>query len=210
MTGCTKISPGCKFCYAERLAARLERMGNPRYVNGFDLTLHADQFELPLQWKRPQPRVRQLHERSLSCGRPGHVHRIGVPDDGAGTLAFLPGAHEAGRTVTADRAKARMAEERVDGRLASRTPITSRGSTISGRFRRRRTISLTRTATRAASASESETHRLGDRRGRKRAALSKAGSGMDPRPPRSMRSGKRAVLLQAMGRLSLEVWRSNA
>jgi protein gp37 len=54
VTGCTKVSPGCKFCYAERLAARLERMGNPRYVNGFDLTLHADQVELPLQWKRPR------------------------------------------------------------------------------------------------------------------------------------------------------------
>jgi protein gp37 len=52
VTGCTKISPGCKHCYAERLAARLERMGNPRYVNGFDLTLHADQMRLPLTWKR--------------------------------------------------------------------------------------------------------------------------------------------------------------
>jgi protein gp37 len=54
VTGCTKISPGCKHCYAERLAARLQRMGNPRYVNGFDLTLQPDQVELPLRWKRPR------------------------------------------------------------------------------------------------------------------------------------------------------------
>src|SRR2546426_8646539 len=54
VTGCTKVSPGCKHCYAERLAARLKRMGNPRYINGFDLTLQPDQIELPLRWKRPR------------------------------------------------------------------------------------------------------------------------------------------------------------
>jgi protein gp37 len=54
VTGCTKVSPGCKNCYAERLAARLQAMGNPRYRNGFDLTLHRDQLELPLRWKRPR------------------------------------------------------------------------------------------------------------------------------------------------------------
>ena len=54
VTGCTKISPGCKNCYAERLAARLHRMGNPRYANGFELTFHADQVNLPLRWKQPR------------------------------------------------------------------------------------------------------------------------------------------------------------
>jgi len=54
VTGCTKISPGCKNCYAERLAARLQAMGNPRYRNGFDLTLHPDQLTLPLRWRKPR------------------------------------------------------------------------------------------------------------------------------------------------------------
>lgn len=54
VTGCTKVSPGCKNCYAERLAHRLQRMGNPRYTNGFELTLQRDQVDLPLQWKRPR------------------------------------------------------------------------------------------------------------------------------------------------------------
>lgn len=54
VTGCTKVSPGCKNCYAERLAARLLAMGNPRYSNGFDVTLHEDQIELPLRWKKPK------------------------------------------------------------------------------------------------------------------------------------------------------------
>lgn len=54
VTGCSKISPGCKFCYAERLARRLRLMGNPRYTNGFAVTLHADQLTLPLRWRTPR------------------------------------------------------------------------------------------------------------------------------------------------------------
>jgi len=54
VTGCSKVSPGCKNCYAERLSARLEAMGNPRYRNGFEVTLHPDQLTLPLRWKEPR------------------------------------------------------------------------------------------------------------------------------------------------------------
>ncbi len=54
VTGCTKISPGCKNCYAERLALRLREMGNPRYKNGFRITLHPDQVDLPLRWAKPK------------------------------------------------------------------------------------------------------------------------------------------------------------
>lgn len=54
VTGCTKVSPGCKHCYAERLAARLQLLGNPRYRRGFDVTLHPDQLTLPLRWRQPR------------------------------------------------------------------------------------------------------------------------------------------------------------
>jgi protein gp37 len=54
VTGCTKVSPGCKHCYAERLAERLQAMGNPRYRDGFKLTLHPDQISLPLRWRDPR------------------------------------------------------------------------------------------------------------------------------------------------------------
>ena len=53
VTGCTKVSPGCKHCYAERLALRLNAMGNRRYTNGFRVTLHRDLIALPLKWRRP-------------------------------------------------------------------------------------------------------------------------------------------------------------
>lgn len=52
VTGCTKISPGCKFCYAERLAKRLKAMGAKNYRNGFDLTEHEAALEIPLGWKK--------------------------------------------------------------------------------------------------------------------------------------------------------------
>jgi protein gp37 len=54
VTGCTKISPGCKNCYAERLAERLKAMGQVNYRNGFELTLQPHMLELPLRWKTPK------------------------------------------------------------------------------------------------------------------------------------------------------------
>jgi protein gp37 len=54
VTGCTKISPGCAHCYAERMARRLKAMGHPNYARGFDVTLHEGALELPLQWRKSQ------------------------------------------------------------------------------------------------------------------------------------------------------------
>lgn len=54
ITGCNKVSPGCKNCYAERMALRLQAMGNPSYTNGFKLTLQERALELPLTWKKPR------------------------------------------------------------------------------------------------------------------------------------------------------------
>ncbi|MDD5369412.1 MAG: phage Gp37/Gp68 family protein [Anaerolineaceae bacterium] len=54
ITGCTKISQGCKHCYAERMAMRLKAMGQHNYSNGFKLTLHDHVLQLPLTWKQPQ------------------------------------------------------------------------------------------------------------------------------------------------------------
>lgn len=54
VTGCTKISAGCANCYAERMARRLQAMGQANYANGFQLTLHEEMLDLPLRWKKPQ------------------------------------------------------------------------------------------------------------------------------------------------------------
>lgn len=54
VTGCDKISPGCKHCYAERMARRLQAMGNKNYRHGFDITLHPHMLHHPLAWKSPK------------------------------------------------------------------------------------------------------------------------------------------------------------
>ena len=54
VTGCSKISPGCKNCYAERMSKRLKAMGQKNYSNGFKLTLQPHMLSLPLKWKKPQ------------------------------------------------------------------------------------------------------------------------------------------------------------
>ncbi len=56
ITGCTKISAGCKYCYAERQAFRIQKMeknkGIKRYQAGFQLTLHPDKLLQPTTWKK--------------------------------------------------------------------------------------------------------------------------------------------------------------
>lgn len=54
VTGCSKISPGCAHCYAERMAKRLKAMGQANYANGFEVTLQPHMLELPLHWRKPQ------------------------------------------------------------------------------------------------------------------------------------------------------------
>lgn len=54
VTGCSKVSPGCANCYAERMARRLKAMGQANYRNGFQVTCHPHMLERPGQWTRPQ------------------------------------------------------------------------------------------------------------------------------------------------------------
>jgi len=54
VTGCSKISPGCEHCYAERMAKRLQKAGQPNYARGFKLTVHEHTLFLPMRWKSPR------------------------------------------------------------------------------------------------------------------------------------------------------------
>jgi protein gp37 len=54
VTGCTKISPGCQNCYAERMSYRLQAMGQPNYADGFKVKTHRNVLSLPLKWKKPR------------------------------------------------------------------------------------------------------------------------------------------------------------
>jgi protein gp37 len=81
VTGCDRTSPGCDHCYALTMAARLKRMGNPRYQNdgpartsgpGFGVTVHQDALDLPIRWKRP----RRIFVNSMS-----DLFHPAVPED---------------------------------------------------------------------------------------------------------------------------------
>jgi protein gp37 len=54
VTGCDKVSEGCRFCYAEAFAKRLNGMGAAKYRNGFQLTLHPEVLQEPFKWKKPR------------------------------------------------------------------------------------------------------------------------------------------------------------
>jgi protein gp37 len=70
LSGCDKISPGCAHCYAEVMAKRLQRMGQPNYRDGFKLTFHPHMLDRPRRWKRP----RMIFVNSMS-----DLFHVGVP-----------------------------------------------------------------------------------------------------------------------------------
>ncbi|MHC4660277.1 MAG: DUF5131 family protein [Planctomycetota bacterium] len=91
VTGCTKISAGCKNCYAERLAKRLKAMGVRNYRNGFRVTRQPHALSIPTKWRSPRaifvnsmsdlfhkdiplPFIRKVFAVMKSC--PQHVFQI--------------------------------------------------------------------------------------------------------------------------------------
>ena len=99
VTGCTKISPGCKHCYAERMAERLQAMGQANYRNGFELTLQPHMLELPLRWKKPQTIFVNSMSDLFHKDVPLEYIRACLRRHAPGALAPLPGAHEARRAA---------------------------------------------------------------------------------------------------------------
>jgi protein gp37 len=77
VTGCSKISAGCAHCYAERMARRLQAMGQPNYSHGFAVTLHEDALGLPLKWKRPQMVfVNSMSDLFHECVPPQFIQKV--------------------------------------------------------------------------------------------------------------------------------------
>ena len=105
VTGCTKISTGCRNCYAERMAKRLKAMGQPNYVNGFDVTTHEKALALPLSWKKPQTifvnSMSDLFHRDVPTSfirevfavmRQAHWHRFQILTKRTGRLSQMDGS----------------------------------------------------------------------------------------------------------------------
>lgn len=71
-SGCTKVSPGCQNCYAERMSKRLKAMGNVDYSNGFNLATHKDKLDLPYKWKK---------SKTIFVNSMSDLFHENVPDD---------------------------------------------------------------------------------------------------------------------------------
>jgi len=54
VTGCNPVGPGCKNCYAAKMALRLKAMGQAKYKNGFEVTFHEKCLGEPAKWKKPK------------------------------------------------------------------------------------------------------------------------------------------------------------
>jgi protein gp37 len=72
ITGCTKVSPGCKNCYAESFAERWRGIPGHHFENGFDIQLRPDMLDIPLKWKKP----RRVFVNSMS-----DVFHESIPDE---------------------------------------------------------------------------------------------------------------------------------
>jgi len=70
VSGCTKVSPGCDHCYAEKVAQRFA--GTVAYPDGFDVTLWPDRLDQPLRWTRP---------RKIFVNSMGDLFHDEVPED---------------------------------------------------------------------------------------------------------------------------------
>ena len=115
VTGCTKISAGCKNCYAERLALRLRAMGNYRYRRGFRVTLHEDVIDLPRTWKTS----RRIFVNSMSdLFHPDvplwFIRRVFQTMEGM-PATFFPSVDQAKRSSASPRRETTVAEEYLDG-----------------------------------------------------------------------------------------------
>jgi hypothetical protein len=201
VTGRTKISPGCQYCYAEAMARRLQAMGAPGYPNGFELTLHEDRLDQPLGRKKPTV--------YFACSMADLFHAA-VPD--AFIKRVLAVAHRTPRHTDPILTKR---AERLPGFFASRPPAGQRraggdggGSPVRATAHRPappgsgpRPLPVGGTVAGGPGAAESGRDSLGSRRrrigpGRPTDARGMGAGGAGPVP-----GGGGGVLLQAVGRL---------
>ncbi len=129
VTGCTKISPGCKHCYAERMADRLQAMGQPNYATGSRSRCNRTCWSCRCSWKKPQAIFVNSMSDLFHEDVPLEYIQQRLRRHAPRALASLPGADEARGAPAGARPAARLAAERLDGRERRDSPTTSTAST---------------------------------------------------------------------------------
>lgn len=210
VTGCNKVSPGCKNCYAERMAKRLKAMRNPNYRNGFQVTTHEHMLDRPLRWRKPQrifvnsmsdlfhPDVPfQFIEKVFDVMRQAHWHQFQVLTKRPERMADFMQT----RTTT-DIPPNIWLGTSVENRKYMHRIDTLRNITAAVRF-----LSL-RTTARRPRTIEPERNTLGHRRRRIRTRRKTNPRRMGAKHQRAMSSRKSPVLLQTMGRRKQKINRT--
>jgi len=100
VTGCSKVSGGCRNCYAERMARRLKAMEQERYRNGFGVTLQSDLIGLPLRWRKPRTVfVCSMSDLFHDAVPDSYIHRVFATMAKAGRHTFQVLTKRSGRLV---------------------------------------------------------------------------------------------------------------
>ncbi len=214
VTGCAKISPGCKHCYAETFAERWRGIPGHPYEQGFDLKLWPQRLSLPLTWKAP----RTIFVNSMS-----DLFHKDVPDSFVeevfnvmerASWAQFSASHQASRAFSAmepeslswpkriDRGKEALAKKRL-GWSFGRVSSLCKPYGAPGPSSRRHPISLGRTSDRSCEDQclAAPANPLGDRRRRERPEGPAHDATMGARSARPMHRRPSSILLQTVGSL---------
>ena len=92
--GCTKISPGCKHCYAETFAERFRGVKGHPYEQGFDMRLVPEKLAEPLRWRTPKMIFVNSMSDLFHDNVARRLHRCRGTSDGCRQLAYIPNTHE--------------------------------------------------------------------------------------------------------------------
>ena len=199
VTGCSKISPGCKHCYAERMAHRLEAMGVSAYRNGFSVTLQPQTLEAPLQWRKS----RMIFVNSMS-----DLFHDDVPTSYIEKVfAVMRAASWHQFQILTKRSKRLLQLDSIldwpsnvwMGVSVERDDYTFRIDQLRKTGATIKFLSL-EPIVRPSGQARSPRHRLGDRGRRVGTRRTRDRAHVGPGHPRSMRSRRDSVFLQAVGR----------
>ena len=199
VTGCNKISPGCKHCYAERLSKRLKATGMAKYSNGFEVTLHPDTLEIPLRWRKP---------RSIFVNSMSDLFHVDVPEPFIRDVFDVMERADWHRYQVLTKRAERVAD------LSSALPWPSQvwmGVSVESQDYAHRIDLLRETDAHVKflslepllgplPSSEPGRHRLGHRRRRIRPWRTTHAARLGPRNPRPVHRRRRGFPLQAVGR----------
>ena len=199
VTGCTKISHGCRFCYAERMSKRLLAMGVEKYKEGFSPAVHEVALGEPLRWRRPRLVFVNSMSDLFHKRVPATFIEAVFDVMNRASQQYLPGTHQTAGSGRAARPQATLDTEHL-ARHQHRVRKVAGSAGAAQRHRRPYEISVSRTLARTAAWHPPARDRLGHCRWRIRTRRTADGHRLGAGHPQQLPAKRSTVFLQAMGR----------